>query len=109
MSNEKNDHQCCNHETGENGEIICRCEEVYRAEIEQAIKDGATTMNELKRFTRAGMGLCQGRTCRRLVERILAEQTGKPLPEIETSTYRQPVRPVKSELMSNAEEKPEEV
>lgn len=85
-------------------EIICRCEEVYRKEIEQAIKDGATTMNELKRFTRAGMGLCQGRTCRRLVERILAEQTGTPLSEVETSTYRQPVRPVKAELMIDIQE-----
>ena len=90
-------------------EIICRCEEVYRDEIEQAIRDGATTMNELKRFTRAGMGLCQGRTCRRLVERILAEQTGQKLSEMETSTFRQPVRPVPSELMSDQkEDKPDQ-
>lgn len=106
MSHEKNDRECSH---DQKGEIICRCEEIYREEIEQAIRDGATTMNELKRFTRAGMGLCQGRTCRRLVERILAEQTGKALPEFETSTYRQPVRPVKSGLLSDAEEKPEEV
>jgi NAD(P)H-nitrite reductase large subunit len=88
----------------ENDEIICRCEEIYRSEIEKAIDDGATTMNELKRFTRAGMGLCQGRTCRRLVERILAEKTGRPLSQVEPSTYRQPVRPVKSELMSRVED-----
>ncbi len=105
MNNEKSDRECCH----EKGEIICRCEEVYRSEIEQTIKDGATTMNELKRFTRAGMGLCQGRTCRRLVERILAEQTGQDLQEVETSSYRQPVRPVQSGLLSDAEEKPEKV
>jgi NAD(P)H-nitrite reductase large subunit len=79
-------------------EIICRCEEVTRSEIEAAIEDGAVTMNELKRFTRAGMGLCQGRTCRRLTERILAEKTGVPLGEIAPSTFRQPVRPVKAEI-----------
>lgn len=79
-------------------EMICRCEEVLRSEIEAAIDDGATNMNELKRFTRAGMGLCQGRTCRRLTERILAEKTGKKLEEITPSTYRQPVRPVKAAL-----------
>ena len=32
-------------------EIICRCQEVTRGEIERAIEMGATTMNELKRFT----------------------------------------------------------
>ena len=79
-------------------EIICRCEEVSRREIESAIEDGAVTMNELKRFTHAGMGLCQGRTCRRLTERILAEKTGQPLSEVTPSTYRQPVRPVKISL-----------
>lgn len=106
LTNEKIDHECCQEQKGE---IICRCEEIYRAEIEQAIEDGATTMNELKRFTRAGMGLCQGRTCRRLVERILAEKTGNSLSEMETSTYRQPVRPVKSGLLSDAEENLKEV
>ena len=80
-------------------ELICRCEEVSREEIEKAIEEGAVTINEVKRFTRAGMGLCQGRTCRRLVERILSEKTGVPLSEIQPSTYRQPVRPVRSDLI----------
>ena len=80
-------------------ELICRCEEVFPGEIEKAIEDGAVTANEVKRFTRAGMGLCQGRTCRRLVERILSEKTGIPLSEIQPSTYRQPVRPVRSDLI----------
>jgi len=84
-------------------ELICRCEEVSREEIEAAIADGAVTMNELKRFTRAGMGLCQGRTCRRLVERILSEKTNTSLGEMQTSSYRQPVRPVKSDLITEYE------
>lgn len=83
-----------------NDEIICRCEEITRVEIEKAISEGATTVNEIKRWTRAGMGLCQGRTCRRLVERILAEKTGKSLAEIHPSTYRQPVRPIKMDILS---------
>lgn len=86
-------------------EIICRCEEVLRSEIEAAIADGATTLNELKRFSRAGMGLCQGRSCRRLTERILAEKTGQSLSELQPATFRQPVRPVKIELMNNANSK----
>ena len=40
------------------------------------------------------MGLCQGRTCGKLVSRILAEETGKQTSEIKGSTDRPPVRPV---------------
>ena len=40
--------------------IICRCQEVTQGEILEAIKDGATTVDGVKRRTRACMGLCQG-------------------------------------------------
>lgn len=40
--------------------IICRCEEITYGEIKQAIRDGATTLDGIKRVTRAGKGLCQG-------------------------------------------------
>ena len=56
--------------------IICRCEEITKGEIIQAIRDGATTVDGIKRMTRAGKGLCQGRTCRPLVEAILMAELG---------------------------------
>ena len=56
--------------------IVCRCEEVTEAEIRDAIRAGARSVVEIKRWTRAGMGICQGRSCRRLVGRILAEELG---------------------------------
>lgn len=74
--------------------IICRCEEVSLKEILEAIAEGARTVNEVKMRTRAGMGLCQGKTCRRLVSQILAQQTGQPLGEINPATFRPPVRPI---------------
>ena len=37
--------------------IICRCQEVTQEEILQAIADGATTVDGVKRRTRACMGL----------------------------------------------------
>ena len=74
--------------------IICRCQEVTRQEILQAIADGAVTVDGVKKRTRAGMGLCQGKTCERLIARIVAKQTGKPLAEILPPTFRAPVRPV---------------
>ena len=75
--------------------IICRCQEVTRQEIIDAIADGATTVDGVKRRTRAGMGLCQGKTCERLVARIIAEQTGRPMSEILPPKSRIPVRPVR--------------
>lgn len=73
---------------------ICRCEEVTEREIREAIRAGARTVVEVKRWTRAGMGICQGRSCRRLVERIIAEELHLKPEEIEISSFRQPVRPV---------------
>ena len=74
--------------------LICRCEEVTEEEIRQAVQDGADTIAGVKRRTRAGMGLCQGHTCSKLVARIIAEETGKPLAEILPATVRPPVRPL---------------
>lgn len=71
---------------------ICRCEEVTREEIEQAIRDGATTIAGVKKRTHAGMGLCQGRTCRNLIARMLAG--GRDLADIAPATFRPPVRAV---------------
>lgn len=82
---------------------ICRCEEVTQEEIKAAIEDGATTMNEVKRWTRAGMGLCQGKTCSRQVMRIIAEETGRPLKDIPPATHRNPVRPMEIGLMTKEE------
>ncbi|HBN80615.1 MAG TPA: hypothetical protein DD433_04460, partial [Ruminococcaceae bacterium] len=43
--------------------IICRCEEITKGEIRRAVHEGMWTLTEVKRFLRAGMGLCQGQTC----------------------------------------------
>ena len=78
---------------------ICRCEEVTEAEIREAIRAGARSVVEIKRWTRAGMGICQGRPCRRLVECILADELKLKPEEIEPSSFRQPVRPVSIKAM----------
>jgi len=74
--------------------IICRCEEVTEEEIIEAIKDGASDLDAIKRMTRAGMGLCQGRTCSRLIENIIHKITGTPYEEITLITTRAPLRPI---------------
>ncbi|MCK9600251.1 MAG: (2Fe-2S)-binding protein [Sphaerochaeta sp.] len=83
--------------------FICRCEEVTLGEIEQAIDEGFITVKDIKRVTRAGMGLCQGRTCSKTIARIIAQRTGKPLEEVMPKSYRYPVRPEKMQVVENEE------
>jgi glycerol-3-phosphate dehydrogenase len=45
------------------GHIVCRCEQVSEAEVLEAIRRGADTVDAVKHITRAGMGRCQGGFC----------------------------------------------
>lgn len=74
--------------------IICRCEEITKGEIRKAVYDGMRTTNEVKRYLRAGMGLCQGQTCQRLVQGIIAAELKTRPSELGMIQGRAPVRPV---------------
>jgi hypothetical protein len=94
---------------------VCQCEEVSlddllgvrppnylrRDQPAQRARDLASLANEgrinqdqVKRLTRAGMGLCQGRRCREQIGAALAEATGVALGAIPLPSYRAPVRPL---------------
>ena len=60
----------------ENKVIVCRCEDVTLEDIHALIKQGYRTIDEIKRVSRAGMGPCQGRTCRMLIAQELAKAYG---------------------------------
>lgn len=83
----------------EDGMIICRCEEVTRREILDAIADGARDLRGVRIRTRAGMGLCQGKTCERAVRQIISQETGRKQSELASSTRRPPVRPLEIGLL----------
>jgi len=74
--------------------IVCRCEDVTREMILSCINDGYETLDEIKRVTRAGMGPCQGRTCRHLIASELSRIYGVPMDEVLMTTFRPPVKPV---------------
>lgn len=51
-------------------EIICRCNNISREEIENCIRAGAKTLNEIFDQTTAGVGPCGG-SCRRKLKPLL--------------------------------------
>ena len=83
--------------------IICRCEEITKGEIRRAVHDGMFTMPEIRRYLRAGMGLCQGQTCSRIVKGIVAaEQKINPM-MITPATSRGPIRPTEMKTLAKEE------
>ncbi|MDR1953440.1 MAG: FAD-dependent oxidoreductase, partial [Clostridiales Family XIII bacterium] len=66
------------------GNVICRCEEITEGEILEAIRSPIvpTTVDAIKRRTRAGMGRCQGGFCQPRVVEILARELGKDWTDI---------------------------
>ena len=47
--------------------------------ILECIEQGYQTIDDIKRVTRAGMGPCQGRTCRLLIAQELSRAFGIPV------------------------------
>jgi Pyridine nucleotide-disulphide oxidoreductase/Sarcosine oxidase A3 domain len=104
--------------------IICQCEEVTRADLigvqpphylsrpapicarslETLLKDGPANPDQIKRLTRAGMGVCQGRRCRDQVAMLLALESGQPFGTIPLATHRAPVRPLPLKIMADWQE-----
>ncbi len=94
---------------------VCQCEEVTAREILEVrpprylnwphplrnstdlsalLGQGPPNADQVKRLTRAGMGLCQGRRCREQVAALLALGAGAGLGEVPLATFRAPVRPI---------------
>jgi NAD(P)H-nitrite reductase large subunit len=88
----------------EGNRVVCRCEEVLREEILEAIKSGARDLDSVKRMTRAGMGMCQGRTCSVLIRNMLHEALQLPKGELPSVTVRPPVRLIPSRAFLEAKE-----
>ena len=85
--------------------IVCRCEDITLAEIRKVIADGYRTIDEVKRVTRAGMGPCQGRTCRMLIAQEISRHYKIPMEEVLMPTFRPLIKPVKLGSFLDSEEK----
>ena len=83
--------------------IVCRCEDVTRAEIDAACDAGAHDMNQLKAWTRCGMGPCQGRTCADVAAELLAARVHGGLREpAGCLSARTPLRPMTVEALTGS-------
>lgn len=72
------------------GTLACRCENVSAVTLEAALETAATA-NTVKRLTRCGMGVCQGRNCEPTLLRMLAARGHGDDPGF---AARYPARPV---------------
>ena len=87
-------------EAEDDGMLVCRCEEVTKGEIRKAVHEGIFTIEELRRYLRSGMGLCQGQTCGKLVKGIVARELGVAPSEVEPASSRAPMRPIEMEILA---------
>ena len=74
--------------------LICRCEEITKGEIRKAVHEGIFTLEEMRRYLRSGMGLCQGQTCGKLVKTIIASELKVSPAEVVPASSRAPMRPI---------------
>ena len=64
------------------------------SDIRKAAAIGQPGPNQLKSYTRAGMGPCQGRQCGYTVAHILAQEQGRTVAEVGFYRIRPPLKPV---------------
>ncbi len=74
--------------------IICRCEDVTYGEVKKAIVSGLLIPGDIRKYTRAGMGSCQGRTCQRLLMQMLKEYSDSCEIAEDTINIRTPIQPI---------------
>lgn len=73
--------------------FICRCEDVTLGELEHAMSLGLDRVEELKRYTGLGTGVCQGRECMAPLAKFLVERGVAPRELIQPFTARPPLEP----------------
>jgi len=69
-------------------------DDVTAEDVALAAREGYTSVEHLKRYTTLGMGPDQGKTSNVVGLALLAEATGRAIPELGTTTFRPPYTPV---------------
>jgi len=110
---------------GDDSVVVCQCEAVTRGDllevraprylgpafpksmnrnIQTLLADGPLDQDQIKRLTRACMGVCQARRCREQVALTLAQAACLPLTSVPLAGYRPPVRPLPLRVVADSRE-----
>lgn len=84
--------------------VMCPCEGVTVSDLRAAVEEGAATPDDLKRWTRCGMGSCQWRRCGEPILRWLSAVLGVPVGRLPLPRLRPPVAPVPLGALAGVEE-----
>jgi hypothetical protein len=86
--------------------MICRCEDVTCGDLQTIRAENrlACTVGAVKRLSRAGMGMCQGRQCEVSVQRLLGNSRDLEPSATSAYTVRAPVRPVSIDQLCNSQQ-----
>ncbi len=74
--------------------LVCRCEDVTKAALDEALAFGSTDIGAVKRATRIGMGRCQGRYCAPALAGLMSRRSGVDPQDLSFFAPRVPVKPV---------------
>ena len=78
----------------EDNVIACRCEEVTAGTVRSHVRLGCLGPNQIKAFSRCGMGPCQGRQCGLTVTEIIAASGNLSASEVGYYRIRAPLKPI---------------
>ena len=74
--------------------ILCPCEDITLEEVEDAVRDGYATVEDVKRYTGLATGSCQGRLCLGACLDVLSRMTAKDPRALGLIRFRPPLEPV---------------
>lgn len=57
--------------------FVCRCEDVTKHDVEEAVSLGHRDLESVKRYTGLGTGMCQGKQCVALAARLVSDLSGE--------------------------------
>ncbi len=86
----------------ENATLVCRCEEINAGQVREAARMGCVGPNQVKAFTRCGMGPCQGCLCGSTVAALVADETNIAIEEVGYFRVRPPFKPITLGELSNS-------
>lgn len=74
--------------------FVCLCEDVTEKDVYDAIDEGYSNVETLKRYSTISMGPCQGKMCQAAAVALCARHNGVSIQETGTTTARPPEQPV---------------